>query len=74
MNGKFYTKDRLSAYALSCGYLETIDDNGVNTTLWREHGTYHVRKHDHNTGKRIFWESFRKLNDARRRFDMEKSI
>ena len=71
MKDKFRTKaGRLTPYALACGYIETQDDSGISTTLWHEGGIlYHVRQHDHNNGKRVFWESFGRLTDARKCYD-----
>ena len=69
---KFYTKNgKLTPYALSCGYIEKQEKNGVNITLWKE-GCYHVRKHDHNKGIRIFWNSFDRLTDARKCYSKNK--
>ena len=53
-------KGRLSDYALSCGYIEKHDNEGINTTLWKEPAckVYQVRQHNFNTGKRVFWKSF----------------
>jgi hypothetical protein len=50
-------KNELSGYALSCGYIDVKEKDNVRITLWKE-GCFHVRKHNHNIGKRIFWESF----------------
>jgi hypothetical protein len=60
---------RLTAYAFACGYVESRDlDNGLcNIRLWSEHGTYHVRMH-HKYNGRIFWDSFRTLTEARKRY------
>jgi hypothetical protein len=61
---------RLTAYALACGYLERHEQDGVRTTLWAEHGVYHVRQHDVRTNRRMFWGSFTTITDARRRYDI----
>jgi len=71
---KFKTKKgRLTPYALACGYIEeknVIGSEETNVTLWHEGGPYyHVRAHDRAEHKRLFWESFEKLTDARRCFD-----
>ena len=64
----FKTKtNRLTDYALSCGYIERLEKNEVSITLWKE-GCFHVRKHDYNKG-RIFWESFDSLPKARKFYD-----
>lgn len=55
----FYDKSgRLTAYALSCGYVELCTHGEVMVRLWHEHSTYRVRGHDHGTGVRLFWETF----------------
>lgn len=66
---KFYdTKGRLTAYALACGYIERKHNGSVQTTLWAEHGVYHVRAHDFEAHSRVFWDSFERLGEARERF------
>lgn len=71
---KMKTKSgRLTPYALACGYVERRSSGSVETELWREHEVYHVRQHDHGEHRRVMWESFRLLADARRRFDEAKS-
>jgi len=65
---KFYTSSGwLSEYALSCGYVERYDNGEEWLTLWKE-GCYHVRHHDFISDKRICWESFDTLNEARKFF------
>ena len=68
---KFFNKNgKLTDYALSCGYYQTkTNPANVETTLWKEHSVYHVRSHDFNGGKRLTWESFRTLTQARKRFN-----
>lgn len=56
----------LSAYGLGCGYIQSHNNHGLNVTLWREHGAYHVRAHDFTTGKRMVWEVFGHLGPARK--------
>lgn len=75
----FKTKTgRLTPYALACGYVELYETKpretrGESLTLWHEGGPlYHVRQHNHDNGKRIFWDSFEKLSEARKRFDKAK--
>lgn len=54
-------KNRLTDYSLACGYLDVIERQGINIRLYKEAGckVYQVIKHDHNNGKRIFWETFK---------------
>ena len=63
---------RVTVYGFACGYIESKDNNGIKTTLWMEHGTYHVRQHDFNVGKRNFWKSFPTLTEARKLFNAQK--
>lgn len=66
---RYYTQSgRLTRYALACGYIEQVEHNGVQTTLWASHGAYHVRQHDFGGRGRITWESFRTLTAARKRY------
>lgn len=65
---KFYTKKGwLTEFALGCGYLERIDHHENWITLWKE-GCYHVRWHDFKNEKRICWEGFDNLKEARKFF------
>jgi hypothetical protein len=58
--------NKLSAYGLACGFVERyIPVKGIEVTLWREHGAYHVRAHNFNTGKRLMWRAFRTIRAAR---------
>jgi hypothetical protein len=69
MNDKFITKDGfLSVYALSCGYMEQLAINNKQVTLWADCGIYHVRGHDFNEHKRIFWNTYQKLTVARKAY------
>jgi len=61
-------RGRVTAYGLACGYVETKSGHGRDVTLWREHGTYHVRATDTETRARVFWDSFATLADARKRY------
>ncbi len=60
---------RLSGYALACGYIEEFTNKGKSVTLWRENECLHVRLHDFNIGKRIFWECPKTITEARKLFD-----
>jgi len=64
---KFKTKSgELTPYAFACGYIQENEKDGKRLTLWHEGGPlYHVRMFDHKSHKRIFWESFERLTDAR---------
>jgi len=65
---------RISAYGFACGYVESVYHGRVNVCLWSEHGTYHVRAHDHENKRRVFWDSFRLLSDARKHFDHSRAL
>jgi hypothetical protein len=55
----FYNaKKELTAYGLSCGYIQTHTTHGITVTLWKESQCYHVRTHDHNHGGRIDWQTY----------------
>jgi hypothetical protein len=58
-----------TAYEFACGacQVRTLAPD-FRITLWKEHGTYHVRGHDFSTHTRVFWDSFRTLTEARKRF------
>lgn len=62
-------KRQLTAYDLGCGYVQrrTLAPD-FQITLWLEHSTYHVRAHDFSEHRRVFWDSFRTLTEARKRF------
>lgn len=67
-------RGRISAYGLACGYVESVYHGRVNVCLWAEGGCYHVRAHDHGERRRVFWESFRLLSDARKHFDHGRAL
>jgi hypothetical protein len=69
----FRSKDgRLTAYSFACGYIERKStEESVDTDLWHEHACFHVRQHDFGNGKRVFWESFPTLKEARKLFDAQ---
>lgn len=72
---KFYTaKNRLTDYALACGYVERKADGSCIVSLWKEHGVYHVRSYNHETGKRQYWESFNSLISARHHYDHSRAL
>jgi hypothetical protein len=68
---KFKNKDNtLTDYSFSCGYIERKENNGISITMWKEN-CYHVRKHDFNTGKRIYWNAFDTLGKAKKFYKKE---
>jgi hypothetical protein len=60
-----YLNCNLSSYELACGYCQTFEHDGIKTTLYREHCSYHVVKYNHSNNSRIFWETFDTLHPAR---------
>ncbi len=60
---------RISAYDLACGYVRSTYVGEVNITLWMEHGTYHIRAHDHGNSKRLWWDVCATLTAANKRFE-----
>lgn len=68
MSPVFHTKrGQLTPYALGCGYIEKHEREGVTIQLWKEHSTYHVRSH--TNGKRIGWDVFARLGEARKLYN-----
>lgn len=63
---KFKNSDgSLTAYAFACGYIQEKQDGPLKAELYHD-GCYHVRAF--RDGKRVYWESFDKLGDARRHY------
>ena len=60
----------LTQYALTCGYVQVRElSPGVEIKLWHEGGPcYHVRAHDFNNHKRLFWFSSGSLTKCRKVF------
>lgn len=71
--------DSLTAYELSCGCVQICEQpiiadgtsGSIRTTMWKEHGSYHVRTHNHATHVRLVWNVFPTLKDARREFNTQ---
>jgi len=73
---RFKTTDGwLTPYALMCGYEERFERDGVVVRLWQYCGTqhYNVSAYDHNEGKRLLWETFYTLSEARKAYKREVS-
>ena len=69
MQDKFKTKQGyLTTYALNCGYIEQAETSNKRVTLWADCGLYHVRNHDFNEHKRLFWNIYKTLNTARKAY------
>ena len=68
---KFYNKQRwLTAYALTCGYVETAEGNNnksIRIYLHKEHNVYHVKVY-FKTFTDTHWLSFKNLTEARKQF------
>jgi len=75
MNKTFYTaRGELTGYGLACGYIERAEARGISITLWKEHNCYHVRAHNHNTGERLYWNTFDTLTEARKDYRRGRNI
>lgn len=65
---------KITAYQAVCGAVQRIElkqyahHEPVCIDLWIEHGTYHVRAHDHELHGRLFWDSFDTITAARTRY------
>lgn len=71
MKTRFYTKaGLLTPYALSCGYIEKTEMNGIEITLERDSAVYAVRGYDYVNHVRLFWDCFEmgSLTEARRHY------
>lgn len=66
---KFYQKNGLTEYALSCGYIQTIKHDEKEVQLYKD-GCYHVRTFDREDGTRL-WECFDSIADARKYWERE---
>lgn len=66
---------KITAYQAACGAVQRIelkqcDHHSVTSIdLWVEHGTYHVRAHDHELHGRLFWASYDTITAARTRYN-----
>lgn len=66
MRDKFKNADgSLTAYALACGYIQQKQAGPLKAELYHD-GCYHVRAF--RDGKRVYWEGFGKLGEARRHY------
>jgi predicted metal-dependent hydrolase len=66
------SRGRVTSYGFACGYTEEYEANDIRVVLWREHGTYHVRAHNHAENERLFWDCFDRLSQARKRYERGK--
>ncbi len=55
-------------YGFDCGHQQTETIGDCTASLYKEHGTYHVRAHDHGTHTRIMWQTFTAIPDARKAY------
>jgi len=64
---KLHTKrGNLTAYGLSCGYVETSTNNNIKVQLSYEHNTYHVKaKYVSSDGRWHYCITADTLKDAR---------
>ena len=60
---------KLTSYGFACGYQESkTNSKGGFKKIWRESGVYHVAFR-YFTNSLKAWESFTKLNEARKLYD-----
>jgi hypothetical protein len=64
---------RLTRYEFACGYTQESEkqcciEGWIRLVMWMEHGTFHVRAHDHGENKRLFWDSFDTMTAANQRY------
>lgn len=71
---QFYNQNgTLTAYSLSCGYVETISMNGAKKSLFMEHSHYHVQSG--KIGEKVtIWEVYEinELTKARKFYNSIK--
>jgi len=66
---KFHNKDgSLTRYAFACGYQELTElpKTRIRTKLFWDSCCYAVIQYDDKEGKRLCWETFTRLKDARK--------
>lgn len=65
------SKNQLTAYGLSCGYVEKrIDMRGIELEMYKEHSIFNVRLHNTNTYElNKVWDCFDSLSAAKARFN-----
>ena len=69
---EFYNaKGELTSYGLSCGYIQKHENLMQTITLWKEGGVYHVRRHNHMHNKRVMWDTFDTLTEARKAYNQQ---
>lgn len=72
---RFHDKrGQLTPYALACGYVQSYSRDDIATRLDHEGSVFHVRTHDHRDNKRLAWETFTRLTDARREYARQKRL
>ena len=60
-------RGNLTAYGLSCGYVERLEDGCIVVQLSHEHCVYHVKKKV-TDGKWTIWQSYDTLKEAQQAF------
>jgi len=74
----------LSAYGFACGYVQKVENEKLHKQMYREYNVYHVQSTKNNSPKLnssfcgpvshnyLIWESFEKLNDAKKLYNKIK--
>jgi hypothetical protein len=57
-----------SHYAFMCGYIAQRETPAKRVTMWHEGIVWHVRAHDFENHRRLFWDTYTSLSDARKRY------
>jgi len=58
----------LTPFAFACGYIQEYEYNNIRTSLEKD-GYYQVRQFNHDRSKRLYWEQFSKLTEARKAYN-----
>lgn len=70
---KFHNKDdTLTRYALSCGYIEKLENNEMYLTLSERHNTLLVSCFNKVSQERIYNKGFYLMKDARKAYNKLK--
>ena len=72
-NNIFDKNGFLSAYGLSCGYIQKHITWAFEVQLYKEHNTYHVRNIQTSDGTNrtiIFWQCYETLSEAKKQYNL----
>ena len=63
-----------SEWGFDCGHQQTETIGSCSAAIYKEHGAYHVRAHDHATHTRLMWQTFTDVNDARKAYHDARNL